>query len=62
MHCLLEEKGKLENGAYYSQHQSPLGTMGGWPIKPTGAQANDNALATAIYDESLKIVAVGAKI
>lgn len=56
LHTILESKGSLENGAYYSQHQSPKGIDGAWPITPGNPEASDADIATKLWDHSVKAV------
>ena len=56
LYCLISPS--IEPGAYYSQHGSPRGTIGGWPVAPSGTQATDDALCSALWDESERILDV----
>ena len=54
--CVLADPADLETGAYYSQHQSPWGVKGGWPLTSSNPEATDEALARALWDRSMELV------
>ena len=59
LHCTVSSKDTLENGAYYSQRQSPWGVKGGWPVKSGNPEAVDDALAGKLWEVSEKLVGLG---
>ena len=54
LHCALSYGNNLENGEFYSQRDSPLGTKGGFPLlNPDNPQATDDELASKLYRKSM---------
>jgi NAD(P)-dependent dehydrogenase (short-subunit alcohol dehydrogenase family) len=56
LYCLLADSAKLETGAYYSQHQSPWGVKGGWPVRSANPEATDDALSEKLFEKSMQLV------
>ena len=61
LHCILAGKGALQRGGYYSQHRSPWPVKGGWPLTSPNPEASDDALASELWERSVKLVGLDAK-
>ena len=59
LYCLLADRAELETGAYYSQHNSPYGVHGGWPVRSRNPEATDDELSRKLWAKSMDLVGLG---
>ena len=54
LHAVLADD--LDNGAYYSQTNTPRGVVGGWPYTSPNAEARDDNVAAKLWQLSAQLV------